>query len=363
MKIYPSEQVTALATAIVKGYPTAVGQARIKMMLRSLNVDFDDYAVPNAIFELTLNDILLDLNQSAGLSALFAKLAEDPRPKVTEAVDAMVAEEVAQRPPGFELLARALLIVDGDPLVDHENLAKIILPSLLNDIEPLRAVVMTGPTDSGKTFSLGLIRRLCRESVQNKKFLPATIDLVTLESTRDCKKLAGQVVRWLKLDQFIMPPVDTSESKIGQRLVEELVIAREQSERFAPTLLVFDHLDKDVSPSIIDFVEEIALAAAKGTLKDVRVVLIGFPRAPATTFPRGKLISDIVVQPNPALVFKYIDQALDILDRDMEDEALATLVNKVFAGQQQPYPRPFMAELPEKIRDLLEDIMKAPTNG
>ena len=79
-----------------------------------------------------------------------------------------------------------------------------------------------------------------------------------------------------------------------------------------------------------------ALAAAKGDLKDVRVVLIGFPRAPATTFPQDRLISDIVVQPNPALLFKYIDRALDVFDRDMDDQALEALVKEVSPDSSNP---------------------------
>lgn len=363
MKIFETTQIAALTAAMVEGYPGDGGQGDIKLILLSIGIDFARYVVPNATFELTLNDILLNLNQSAGLDVLFTKLAADPRPRVMEAIAVLVAVEAAQQTAGFDALSKALLIVDGDPLIDHENLATKILPSLLDDNNPLRAVVMTGPTDSGKTFSLGLIRRLCRETQGRKKFFPATIDLMKLASTRDCEGLVRLVVSWLRLDQFVMPRLDTSEPRIGQRLVQALAIERELSERAAPTLLVFDHLDKDVSPSIIDFAEEMALAAAKGDLKDVRVVLIGFPRAPATTFPPDKLVSDMVVQPNPALLFKYIDRALDVLDRDMDDQALETLVNGVFAGQQQPYPRPFMAELPKKIRGILQDIMKAPTNG
>ncbi len=363
MKIFEPKLVTALASAMADSYPGDGGQGEIKLILLGIGIDFARWKVSDTKFELTLNDILLNLNQSAGLDVLFPKLAADPRQKVTEAIEALVAAEASLQTAGFELLSNALLIVDGDPLVDHENLAINILPSLLDDTTPLRAVIMTGPSDSGKTFSLGLIRRLCREAGQRKKFVPATIDLTKLASARDSEGLVRLVVRWLKLDQFVMPRLDTSEPRIGQRLVQALAIERELSERAVPTLLVFDHLDKDVSPSIIDFAEEMALAAAKGDLKDIRVVLIGFPRAPATTFPQDRLISDIVVQPNPALLFKYIDRALDVLDRDMDDQALEALVKGVFAGQQQPYPSLFMAELPKKIRGLLQDIMKAPTNG
>ena len=82
-----------------------------------------------------------------------------------------------------------------------------------------------------------------------------------------------------------MPPGDTSEPRIGRRIVDQLSIARELSDiTIVPTILIFDHLDKDVAPSIVDFVEELALAAADGQLQDLRIVLIGFPRAPATTF-------------------------------------------------------------------------------
>jgi hypothetical protein len=348
--------------AIVQGYPTAVGQAQIRMILSSLSIDFDARAVPNATFELTLNDILLNLNQAGDLDRLFAKLKADPRPVVTAAVAALLAVPAPQQPAGFEELSRTLLIIEGDPFIDHENLATTILPSLLDRNSPVRAVVMTGPTDSGKTFSLGLIRRLCREAAPAKRFRPIAIDLTALALTRDCLEVARTVGGWLRLDQFVLPRADTSESRIGKRLVAELAVARELSENIVPTLLVFDHLDKDVAPSIIDFVEELALAAANGGLRDVRVVLIGFPRAPATTFPPGRVLPDIVVQPNPALLFQYIDRALGVLDRDMDDQALDDLVKGVFAGQQQPYPRPFMLALPEKIRGILHDIIRAPTH-
>ena len=45
----------------------------------------------------------------------------------------------------------------------------------------------------------------------------------------------------------------------------------------------------------------------------------------------------------------------------MDDDALQALVNGVFAGQQQPYSRPFMMDLPEKILSkFLNDIIRAP---
>lgn len=93
---------------------------------------------------------------------------------------------------------------------------------------------MTGPTDSGKTFSLGLIRRLCREAPA-KRFRPIAIDLTALALTRDCVEVARTVGSWLRLDQFVLPRVDTSESRIGQRLVAELTVARELSENIVPT--------------------------------------------------------------------------------------------------------------------------------
>jgi hypothetical protein len=361
MRSFDDGQIPTLTKAIVQGYPTVLGQAQIKMILRSLSIDFDARAVPNSTFELTLNDILLNLNQAGDLDRLFAGLRADPRPAVTAAVAALLAAPPPQQPAGFEELSKTLLIIEGDPFINHDDLATTILPSLLDRTSPLRAVVMTGPTDSGKTFSLGLIRRLCREAPPVKRFRPIAIDLTALALTRDCLEVARTVGSWLRLDQFVLPRVDTSETRIGQRLVAELTVARELSENIVPTLLVFDHLDKDVAPSIIDFVEELALAAANGGLRDVRVVLIGFPRAPATTFPPGRLLSDTVVQPNPALLFQYIDRALDILDRDMDDHALDKLVQGVFAGQQQPYPRRFMLGLPEGIRGILHDLIRAPT--
>ena len=211
MKIYEPKLVTALAAAMADSYPGDGGQGDIKLILLGIGIDFARWKVSDTKFELTLNDILGNLNQSAGLSVLFPKLAADPRQKVIEAIEALVAAEASQQTAGFELLSNALLIVDGDPLVDHENLATNILPSLLDDTTPLRAVIMTGPSDSGKTFSLGLIRRLCREAGQKKKFVPATIDLTKLASARDSEGLVRLVVSWLRLDQFVMPRLDTSE--------------------------------------------------------------------------------------------------------------------------------------------------------
>jgi len=362
MKSLDDAQIATLTLAIVQGYPAALGQAQLKMMLRSIGIDFDARIVPNATFELTLNDILLNLNKASDLDRFFTQLDKDPRPAVQNAIAALLAVPPEQRRPiGFDELSRALLIVEGDPFVDHEDLASSILPKLLSRTEPLRAVVMTGPTDCGKTFSLGLIRELCRSGPIALRFRPIAIDLAALSLTRDCMQVARMVGNWLKLDQFKVE-MDTSETRIGRRLVAELSVARELAEHVVPTLLVFDHLDKDVAPGIIDFVEELALAAANGGLRDVRVVLIGFPRAPATTFPLGKLVSDIVVQPNPALLFQYLDRALEVLDRDMDDTTLENLVNDVFAGQQQPYPRSFMLELPEKIRGILRNIIEAPTS-
>jgi hypothetical protein len=90
-------QASMLTTAIVHGYPTVVGQAQIKMILRSLSIDFDARAVPNATFELTLNDILLSLNLAGDLDRLFAKLDADPRPAVTAAVAALFARHQPTR--------------------------------------------------------------------------------------------------------------------------------------------------------------------------------------------------------------------------------------------------------------------------
>lgn len=362
MKIYQNEQISPLTRAIVRGYPMADGQGTIKMMLLTLSIDFDARATRDATFELTLNDILLQLNQAARLDEFFAKLAQDPRPVVMTEVTKLRAAVSALQPAGFDDLAKARLIVEGHPFINHDDLATSILPGLLDDTSPVRAVFMTGPTDSGKTFSLPLIRRLCREAPQAKKFVPAVIDLMKLTTTRDVEGLVLAVVAWLRFTDFVMPRVDTSEPRVAQRLVEALAIERELSDKAVPTLLVFDHLDKDVAPGIIDFVEEVALAAASGMLKDVRVVLIGFPRAPSTNFAPGKLASDIVVQPNPGLVFEYIDRALSVLNRDVDDDDLTNRVNGVFGGQQPPYSRALMIELPEKVRGILRDIMTAPTS-
>jgi hypothetical protein len=361
MSIYQNELIPQLTTAIVQGYPSADGQGTIKMMLWTLNIDFDARATRDATFELTLNDILLQLNQAARLDEFFALLAQDSRPGVTMEVGRMRAAVAMLEPAGFDNLAKARLIVEGHPFINHDALITTILPGLLDHTSPIRAVFMTGPTDSGKTFSLPLIRRLCREAPQPKKCVPAVIDLMKLATTRDVEGLVRTVVAWLRLNQFVMPRFDTSESRMAQRLVEALAIEREMSDNTRPTLLVFDHLDKDVAPGIIDFAEEVALAAANGTLKDVRVVLIGFPRSPSTNFAPGKLASDIVVQPNPRLVFEYIDRALSVLNRDVDDEDLTNRVNGVFGGQQPPYSRALMTELPEKVRGILRDIMNAPT--
>jgi hypothetical protein len=363
MSPFSIDQIAKLTSAMVDGYKTAIGQSKIKMMLMDLGIDFDRFAVQGATFELTLNAILVNLNQSPGLSPLFAKLRQDNYPAVVSVIDTMVAAVPPPRAAGFDELSKALLMIDGDPLINHENLATKLLPSLIDSNSPLRAVIMTGPIDSGKTFSLGLIRRLCRDATAAKRFRPLAIDLRDLALTRDCMKLAELVADRLKLDQFVLPRADTSDPRVGQRLVADLAAAREYSNSIVPTLLVFDHLDKDVAPVVVDFVEQLALAAASGALQDVRVVLIGFPRAPAPAFQPGKLLADTVVQPNPALLFQYVDRALGVLERDMDDHALNDLVNGVFAGQQQPYPRPFMLELPEKVRGLLSDIMRAPTHG
>jgi hypothetical protein len=363
MSSYSIDQIAKLTTAMVEGYPTATGQADIKMLLATLSVEFDRFATPNATFELTLNAVLLNLNQSTGLSALLVKLTQDARPAVLDAINQMSVATPAPHLAGFDELSNELLMIEGDPFINHENLAKKLLPSLIDTNSPLRAVVMTGPIDSGKTFSLGLIRRLCRDAAGARRFRPLAIDLRDLALTRDCLELAKTVALRLKLDQFELPRADTSDPRVGQRLVTELAAARELSDNILPTLLVFDHLDKDVAPVVVDFVEQLALAAASGALRDVRVVLIGFPRAPAPAFQPGKLSADTVVQPNPALLFQYVDRVLGVLNRDIDDQSLNNLVNGVFAGQQQPYPRPFMLELPEKVRGLLNDIMRAPTHG
>lgn len=361
MKTFTIPHIASLTTAIVGGYPTSVGQFKIKSMLLALSIDFEQFVTSNATFEITLNSILLNLNQSVGLDAFLDALRADARPKVLSAIDLMLSAPLAPQPAGFEELSKELLIIDGHPFVDRDSLSTKILPRLLNPSNPLRAVVMTGPTDSGKTFSLPLVRRLCREAPP-PRFRPIAVDLMASALTRDGVGVARTVVNSLKIANFNVPPMDTSEPRIGRRIVDELAIARELSDvPVLPTVLIFDHLDKDVSPSIIDFVEELALAAADGRLQDLRVILIGFPRAPSTTFGPGKLESDDVVQPNPGLLFDYIDRALAVLNRDLDDRALTNLVNDVFAGQQPPYPRPFMVDLPQKIRDKLDDIMKAPT--
>lgn len=139
MRSFDDRQIPMLTTAIVHGYPTVVGQAQIKMILRSLSIDFDARAVPNATFELTLNDILLNLNLAGDLNRLFAKLDANPRPAVTAAVAALLATPPPQQPAGFEELSNTLLIIEGDPFINHENLATTILPSLLDRSGPLRA--------------------------------------------------------------------------------------------------------------------------------------------------------------------------------------------------------------------------------
>src|SRR5262249_42509296 len=55
----------------------------------------------------TLNAILRNLNQGAGLDALFEKLNEDPRPLVTAAITAMLASPPSQQLVAAEVFSRA----------------------------------------------------------------------------------------------------------------------------------------------------------------------------------------------------------------------------------------------------------------
>src|SRR5262249_15212755 len=154
----------------------------------------------------------------------------------------------------------------------------------LDPNDSVRAVIVQGPSNSGKTFSLQLIRRLCRDMQMPTRCIPIEFDISALALTRDCLGLARLVGNALRLTDLNLPTADTGEARLGHRLVHELHVAREILEDAVPTLLMFDHLDKDVAFSVIDFVEALALAAASDRLKQVRVLLIGFPRAPADAF-------------------------------------------------------------------------------
>jgi hypothetical protein len=103
MRIYQNEQIPALTMAIVQGYPMADGQGTIKTKLWTLGIDFDARATRDATFELTLNDILLQLNQAARLDPLSVLNRDVDDDDLTNRVNGVFG---GQQPP----YSRALMI-------------------------------------------------------------------------------------------------------------------------------------------------------------------------------------------------------------------------------------------------------------
>jgi hypothetical protein len=241
-----------------------------------------------------------------------------------------------------------------------------VLPFLLDTTGFPRAVVITGPSDSGKTFSRKLVRHYCRSPVRYHVFEFDLSDPL-YSSTRDCMTLARDVAEALRFEGLQLPQSDasdigdTGEARIIRRIVKKLVDAQQWSS-IVPTVLVFDHLDKDVAPSIVEFTEGLALAAADGQLQDMRVILIGFPRALAR-FPDGKVLPDDVLQPGPTEVAAYLDDVLEVLKRDLDDPHFTDLIQGIFQDQQPPFTHDFMLNLPMQVRRVIDEIIEAPYYG
>jgi hypothetical protein len=361
MAAFTNQQISQLHAAIMADFPTALGQGDFKLLLRRIDIDWDAQATTMSSFEVTLSDFLINRNRmDGGLELVLTELLNDGRPGIVAAIRQLRATPPLAHAAGLADLTDARLIIDGEPFIDRDHLANVVIPQLISPISALRAVIMTGPTDSGKTFSLKLVRRLCNAAPATARFLPIELDLKDLALTRDSEGLARYVGDALRLDDLRFPTADTGDARMARRLVQELSVARQYTDRPRPTLLIVDHLDKDVSTSVIDFVEQLALAAADGRLEQVRTLLIGFPRAPAQ-FPNGKMLIDSVTQPNPLQVAEYMDQVLEVLGRDIDDETLTTLIETTFANQVPPYPATFMQGLPAAVLELVDKLMKAPT--
>lgn len=351
--------LTEIVHAINTGFPSSRGQAELIILLAELNINFDDFVEHGAVFEITLLKILMQLNsQDGGLKKLLQKLVDmkPPRPAIMRTVPQFISSEQtgAQRS-GHDVLADAKLLIGGDPFVDRHHLRDNILPNLLKNNAFPRAVVITGPSHSGKTFSMKLLRCCCQ-------LLPDRIvpfDISARPDIRDSLAFARWVNRRIGFQGVQLPEANTGEATLSRLIVDEMVAAQVWLPRIDPMVLVFDHLDKNVAPDILDFTEQLALAAASDRLQSMKVFLIGFPRAP-TGFPDGKVLQELVSQPGPAEVAKYLDDVLDVLERDVEDGTLTTLINEMFQNQEAPFTRDFMDSLPWRVRGIVDKFVEAP---
>jgi hypothetical protein len=351
------QQIATLHKAVIDGFPGLPGQATLRVLFFYANVEYERHETVGSTFEETVLRMLRAANQQdQAIDNLLEKLADCDRPTVVATVTSLQQTTTPAPADSRVRLVAERLIIDGDPFVDRDHLRTAILPALLDGSRPLRAVVIQGPCDSGKSFSLRLIRVCSRAEPPPTRFRVLHIDLAACELTRDSLALAREVADALKLDDVRMPRMDAGEARIARRLVDAIAHAREYADRQLPTILVIDHLDKEVAPAVVDFAEELALAAAEGRLDQMKVVLIGLPRAPSPNFPIGKLLPDAVVQPGPTQVGEYLDRVLELLDKDVDDATFTRLVAEIFQGHQPPYSREFMFELPRRVDRIIEVI-------
>src|SRR5215472_3617649 len=151
-------QIMQLHQAIVTSFEVAPAQSQLRTLMASAAIIFEQYQTPNAVFSETVMHILQIVNErDGGLDLLLTTLSGSSYGTV-----AMTARHLLlAAPPATPFratLASAGLLVEEDPFVDRDHLRNTLIPSLLDPTQVLRAVIIRGPADCGKSFSLRPLR-------------------------------------------------------------------------------------------------------------------------------------------------------------------------------------------------------------
>lgn len=345
------EEIARLRIAILDSYPDDRGESEFSLLCRDKGYDYKGYRDNGRVYRDTaLNQMLNYYNINApGLDPLLDALAKPNRPDLKDLVTELRDRPTAAKGESLKLLRRQHLLIEGLPLLNHDNLRTNLLYQLLDSDFALRVVCLSGPTDSGKTFSRGLIMSRCLvEAVRC-----IVIDPVSAATDRSSVALAQTIARRLGLQGFKPPEPETSQSKLERRLVDYLGDALVDAYLHEPepprVLLVFDHLNKEVSPQVLELIREIAIGAADLRLPGIRVIMISCPEGQLHDIQPGRIALERLTQPGPQEVEDYLRNVSTVLKLELDKQELSDFVHEIYEGRPRPpYERDFMRRLPEQ---------------
>lgn len=361
MRKLSDKELNRLVDAIVEAYPDRHGEGEFLRLCEDLSYRYGDFHPEGIPRKEGHGKLLRYYNvRDPGLTPLCKVLRASKCTELSELVERLVDTPQTPDRPWRQLLIEERLLVDGLPMLNHDNLRGAFLRDLLDTATPQRVLFLSGQADSGKTFAQNLIRSVCWEA----EILYALIDKASTAVDRSSLQLAQTIARKLELEHFQPPGAETSHTALESQLVARLGealrsaqrrVGKEKEER---VLLVFDDLNQDLSPEVLTLIEQIALGAAMGPLHGLRVVLISYTRQALASMPRARKLEETVRQPDPAVAADYLLRVVQTLRVEMTRDELLSVANDIYAGHTAPYSKEFMRELPGEVLKVVEGLLR-----